>query len=76
MFDQLKKRDWVFVAVCIAGALLFGAWSVQMGVAYHRSQHGPTDLSSSNRRGGDAPSPTAPAPAETDNADAPTRPAR
>ena len=48
---QMKKRDWAFVAACAAGALLFGIWSFQMGIAFHRSQQQrPTDLSSSHRR--------------------------
>ncbi|QPF81867.1 hypothetical protein IC762_18875 [Bradyrhizobium genosp. L] len=49
MFDQMKKRDWAFVAVCAAGALLFGVWSVRMGIAFHRSHQGVTELSSSQR---------------------------
>jgi len=40
----MRKRDWAFVAACVAGALLFGVWSFQMGIAFHRSQHGATDL--------------------------------
>lgn len=47
---QMKKRDWAFVAACAAGALLFGVWSFQMGIAFHRSRQGPTDFSSSHRR--------------------------
>ncbi|WP_342722049.1 hypothetical protein AAFG07_22275 [Bradyrhizobium sp. B097] len=47
---QMKKRDWAFVAACVAGALLFGVWSFQMGIAFHRSRQGATDLSSSHRR--------------------------
>jgi len=54
LVDKMKKRDWAFVAVCVAGALLFGGWSVRMGIAYQRSQQGVTDISSSHRRGGDA----------------------
>ncbi|WP_143271564.1 hypothetical protein [Bradyrhizobium mercantei] len=57
--NQMKKRDWVFVACCVAGALLFGVWSFQMGLAFHRSQQGPTDLSSSHRHSQDgSPAPT------------------
>jgi hypothetical protein len=73
LFDQMQKRDWALVAASIAGALLFGVWSFQMGVAYHRLQHGATDLSSSKRHGGDASSVTAPASPRTDDADVQTR---
>ncbi|QOZ26061.1 hypothetical protein XH93_22515 [Bradyrhizobium sp. CCBAU 51753] len=52
LFELMKKRDWAFVAACAAGALLFGVWSVQMGIAYHRSRLGVTDLSSSHRQAG------------------------
>ncbi|WP_210345473.1 hypothetical protein [Bradyrhizobium sp. CCBAU 53421] len=45
------KRDWAFVAACVAGALLFGVWSFEMGSAFHRSRQRATDLSSSHRRG-------------------------
>jgi hypothetical protein len=48
----MRKRDWAFVAACFAGALLFGVWSVQMGIAFHRSRLGMTDLSSSHRQAG------------------------
>ncbi|MGY3482342.1 hypothetical protein ACVW1C_000225 [Bradyrhizobium sp. USDA 4011] len=49
--NPMKKRDWAFVAACVAGALLFGVWSFQIGIAFHRSRQGATDLSSSHRRG-------------------------
>ncbi|GIQ77841.1 hypothetical protein BraRD5C2_62910 [Bradyrhizobium sp. RD5-C2] len=49
----MKKRDCAFVAACAAGALLFGIWSFQMGIAFHRSRQAPTDLSSSHWRGQD-----------------------
>ncbi len=68
----MKKRDWAFVAACIAAALLFGVWSVQMGIAYHRAQRGPTDLSSANRRGGNSASVTAPVQPRTGDSDAQT----
>ncbi|WP_375783120.1 hypothetical protein ACE10Z_24860 [Bradyrhizobium sp. Pha-3] len=71
--NPMKKRDWVFVAACVAGALLFGVWSFRMGVAFHRSRQGPTDLSSSHRRGQDgaqdgssASSPARPAADDSD----------
>ncbi|MFT5554000.1 MAG: hypothetical protein ACI9P3_003419 [Bradyrhizobium sp.] len=53
LLNQMKKRDWAFVAACVAGALMFGIWSVQMGFAFHRSRQVPTDLSRSHRGGGD-----------------------
>ena len=34
----MKKRDWAFVAACLAGALLFGVWSIRLGVEFYRSQ--------------------------------------
>ncbi|MES5488736.1 hypothetical protein QMZ05_38850 [Bradyrhizobium sp. INPA03-11B] len=67
--DQMKKRDWVFVAACVAGALLFGIWSVQMGFAFHRSRQGPTDLSSSHRRSQDTSSVRSPARLDADDGD-------
>ena len=51
LLNPMKKRDWAFVAACVAGAMLFGVWSFQMGIAFHRSRQGATDLSSSHRRG-------------------------
>lgn len=70
---QMKKRDWAFVAACVAGAVLFGVWSFQMGIAFHRSRQGSTDLSSSHRRsqngaqgGSSASSPARPAADDSD----------
>ncbi|WP_244065569.1 hypothetical protein [Bradyrhizobium sp. Ce-3] len=54
--NQMKKRDWAFVVACVAGAVLFGVWSVQMGLAFHRSQQAATDLSSSRRQSPDGSS--------------------
>ncbi|WGS17262.1 MULTISPECIES: hypothetical protein [unclassified Bradyrhizobium] len=76
VFDQMKKRDWAFLAACLATALLFGIWSVQMGIAHHRVRRDPTDLSSANKRGGDGASVTAPASPRTGDANAQTRHAR
>ncbi|KRP95958.1 hypothetical protein ACVIHI_002486 [Bradyrhizobium sp. USDA 4524] len=65
----MRKRDWAFVAACVAGALLFGVWSFQMGIAFHRSQHGATDLSSSHRRSQDSASAHGPARPKADDGD-------
>ncbi len=65
----MRKRDWAFVAACVAGALLFGVWSFQMGIAFHRSQHGATDLSSSHRRSQDGASARSPARRQADDGD-------
>jgi hypothetical protein len=46
----ITRRDWAFVAACIAGALLLGVWSFRLGVEFHRSQLAATDLSSKGRR--------------------------
>lgn len=46
----MNKRDLAFVALCLAGALLCGTWSVKLGVDYYRSHQAPTDLSSSHRQ--------------------------
>jgi len=27
LLNQMKKRDWAFVAACVAGALMFGIWA-------------------------------------------------
>lgn len=67
--EQMKKRDWIFVAACVAGALLFGVWSFQMGIAFHRSQQGATDLSSSHRRSQDGGSASNPARLQADDSD-------
>lgn len=53
----MTKRDWAFVAACVAGALVFGVWSVRMGIAFHRAQHGITELSSSRRHAAEPPAP-------------------
>jgi hypothetical protein len=45
----MKKRDWAFVVASLAGALFLGVLSVRLGVEFYRSQHAPTDLSSSQR---------------------------
>jgi len=76
LFDPMKKRDWAFLAACIAAALLFGVWSFQMGIAYHRAHPGSTDLSSANRRGGNSASVTAPVPPRAGDGDAQTGRAR
>ena len=47
----MKKRDLAFVALCLAGAVLCGTWSVKLGVDFYRSHQAPTDLSSSHRQG-------------------------
>ncbi|MBR1160755.1 hypothetical protein [Bradyrhizobium elkanii] len=65
----MRKRDWAFVAACVAGALLFGVWSFQMGIAFHRSQHGATDLSSAHRRSQDGASARSPAGLQADDGD-------
>ena len=52
---MITRRDWAFVAACIAGALLFGVWSFRLGLEYRRSQPGATDLSSSRRQRADEP---------------------
>ena len=46
----MKKRDLAFVALCLAGAVLCGTWSVKLGVDFYRSHQAPTDLSSSHRQ--------------------------
>jgi hypothetical protein len=45
----MKKRDWAFVVASLAGAVLFGVWSVRVGVQFYRSQHAPTEFASSQR---------------------------
>ena len=68
LFDQMRKRDWAFVAICVAGALFFGVWSVRMGIAFHRAQ-GVTDLSSSRRHTEQLPPANAPAVLEANDID-------
>ncbi|WP_145987174.1 MULTISPECIES: hypothetical protein [Bradyrhizobium] len=53
LLNQMKKRDWAFVAACVSGAVLFGVWSFQIGNAFHRSQETATDRSSLRRSGPD-----------------------
>jgi len=72
----MKKRDWVFVAACVAGALLFGVWSVQMGFAFHRSRQTPTDLSSSHRRSQNTSATSSSVRLEADDGDQPDRQSR
>jgi len=67
LLNQMKKRDWAFVAACVSGAVLFGVWSVQMGIAFHRSQETATDLSSLHRRSPDGASASSPARLEGDD---------
>jgi hypothetical protein len=67
LLNQMKKRDWAFVAACVAGAVLFGVWSFQMGIAFHRSQQGATDLSSSHRRSQNGSSASGPARLQADD---------
>lgn len=66
---QMKKRDWAFVAACVAAAVLFGVWSFQMGIAFHRSRQGSTDLSSSHRRSQNGSSASSPARPAADDGD-------
>ncbi|WP_143046574.1 hypothetical protein [Bradyrhizobium erythrophlei] len=66
---QMKKREWAFVAACVAGAVLFGVWSFQMGIAFHRSRQGSTDLSSSHRRSQNGSSASSPARPAADDSD-------
>jgi hypothetical protein len=64
-FDVITRRDWAFVAACIAGAVLLGVWSFRSGLEFRRTQSGATDLSSARRHGGDgAPETLAPRGAE------------
>jgi hypothetical protein len=49
MFKEMKKRDWAFVAVCLAAAIGFGTLSVKLGVEHYRATHGATEFSSSQR---------------------------
>ncbi|MBR0872667.1 hypothetical protein JQ633_20055 [Bradyrhizobium tropiciagri] len=78
LFDQMRKRDWAFVAVCVAGALFFGVWSVRLGINFHRAQgtdQSATDLSSSHRRARPLPAADAPAALNADDIEAqPGRP--
>ncbi len=69
----MRKRDLAFVAACITGALLFGVWSVRLGVDFYRSQHGATDLSSSRRQAApvEQPAPPGAAHAKADERPAP-----
>lgn len=69
LLNQMKKRDWAFVAACVSGAVLFGVWSFQMGIAFHRSQETATDLSSLHRSGPDGASASSPARLEGDDGD-------
>lgn len=69
LLKQMKKRDWAFVAACVAGAVLFGVWSFQMGLAFHRSRQGATDLSSSHRRSQNGASARSPARLPADDGD-------
>jgi hypothetical protein len=71
LFNQMRKRDWAFVAACVAGAMVLGVWSVRMGIAFHRA-HGVTDLSSSQRRTEPAPAADAPAVLQKDDLDQPS----
>jgi hypothetical protein len=44
-----KKADWAFVAVCVAGAIICGTWSVKLGIEHYKPQPGATEFSSSHR---------------------------
>lgn len=67
--NQMKKRDWAFVAASMAGAVLFGVWSFHMGIAFHRSQQNTTDLSSLRRHSQDGVSTGGPARLQGDDGD-------
>jgi hypothetical protein len=48
-FGELKRRDWVFLAVCSAGALACFIWSVKLAVEHYSPQSRASEFSSSHR---------------------------
>jgi hypothetical protein len=38
LLRDTKKGEWAFVAVCVAGAIICGTWSVKLGIAHYKAQ--------------------------------------
>lgn len=48
LFGDMKKRDWVFVALCLLGAIICAIGGVYLAMDY-RAHRGTSEFSSSHR---------------------------